>query len=151
MRNNYIGLLNELEIMKINEHIQNDINFIELKKKISKLKSMMLLKNNKSDSGKNNTSNSLNNIHTNKENCDNSKDAISLNESKAYKENSNNSKSVSKEKINISINRKYKDKDRTRALYKKDNIYDSFDDEEYKDELIDYYIKPNLWCIKILS
>jgi len=150
MRNNYIGLLNELEIMKINEHIQNDINFIELKKKISKLKNMMLLKNNKSDSGKN-TSNSFNNIHTIKESSEHSKDGISLNESKSYIENISISKKVTKERISISISRKYKDKDRTRALFKKDNIYDSFDDEEYKDEQIDYYIKPNSWYIKIFD
>jgi len=146
-RDNYIGLLNELEIMKINEHILNDINFIELKKKISKLKNMMLLKNNKSDSGKN-TSNSLNNIHTIKEDIEHSKDAQSLNESKIYSENINIIKTVTKEKIN---SRKYKDKDRNRALFKKENIYDSFDDEEYKDEQIDYYIEPNSWCIKIFD
>ena len=150
MRNNNIGLLNELEIMKINENIQNDINFIELKKKISKLKNMMLLKNNKSDSGKN-TSNSLNNIHTIIENSEYSRDVTSFIESKAYVENSNISKAINREKINISISRKFKDKDRTRVLFKKDNLYDSFDDEEYKDEQIDYYIKPNSWYIKIFD
>jgi len=150
MRNNYIGLLNELEIMKINEHIQNDINFIELKKKISKLKNMMLLKNSKSDSGKN-TSNSFNNIHTIKENSEYSKDDISLNVSKSNLENISINKTINREKINISISRKYKDKDRTRALFKKDNIYDSFDDEEYKDEQIDYYIRPNSWYIRIFD
>ena len=106
MRNNYIGSLNELEIMKINEHIQNDINFIELKKKISKLKNMMLLKNSKSDSGKN-TSNSFNNIHTIKENSEYSKDDISLNVSKSNLENISINKTINREKINISISRKY--------------------------------------------
>ena len=38
IKNNYIGLLNQLEIMKINENIQNDINFIELKKRFLNLK-----------------------------------------------------------------------------------------------------------------
>ena len=149
MRNNYIGLLNELEIMKINENIQNDINFIELKKKISKLKNMMLLRNIKSDSGKK-SSNSLNNIHTIKEKSDHGTEVINLIECKSCAERSNISKRMSKEVINISI-RRYKDKERNRILFKKDNIYDSFDDEEYKDEQIDYYIRPNSWFIKIFD
>jgi len=149
MKNNYIGLLNQLEIIKINENIQNDINFIEMKKKISKLKNMMILKNNKSDSGKN-ASYSLNNIHTIKENSENNREVISLIEWKTNAEKSSISKRMSKENINISI-RRYKDKERNRALFKKDNIYDSFDDEEYKDEQIDYYIKPNSWFIIIFD
>ena len=145
MKNNYIGLLNELEIMKINENIQKDINFIELRKKISKLKNMMLLKNNKYDSGKK-SSNSLNNIHEIKENGEHSKEAIILFKCKLCTEKSNISKRMSKEKINIS-----KNKDRNRLLFKKDNLYDSFDDEDYINEQIGYYIKPNSWFIKIFD
>ena len=33
MESTYIGYLNELEILKINENIQNDVNFLQLKKK----------------------------------------------------------------------------------------------------------------------
>ena len=47
--NNYKGLLSEIEIMKINEHIHKDINFIHLKKKISKLKRTIQRKNSKKD------------------------------------------------------------------------------------------------------
>ena len=138
MKNNYMGLLNELEITKINENIQKDINFIELRKKISKLKNMMLLKNNKYDSGKK-SSNSLNNIHAIKENGEHSKEAVTLFKCKLCKEKSNISKRMSKEII-IS-NRIYKDKDRNRLLFKKDNLYDYFDDEDYINEQIGYYIK----------
>jgi hypothetical protein len=148
MKNKYIGLLNELEIMKINENIQKDINFIELRKKISKLKNMMLLKNNKYDSGKK-SSNSLNNIHEIKENGEHSKEAVTLFKCKLCTEKSNISKRMSKEII-IS-NRIYKDKDRNRLLFKKDNLYDSFDDEDYINEQIGYYIKLNSWLIKIFD
>jgi hypothetical protein len=154
MEDNYIGLLNELEIMKINENIQKDINFIELRKKISKLKNMMLLKNNKYDSRKK-SSNSLNNIHEIKENGEYSKEAVILFKCKLCTEKSNISKRMSKEKINkvkhnIS-NRIYKDKDRNRLLFKKDNLYDSFHDEDYINEQIGYYIKLNSWLIKIFD
>ena len=149
MKNKYIGLLNELEIMKINENIQKDINFIELKKKISKMKDMMLLKINKSDIGKN-INNTLNNLYTIKENNELSKIDSSLSEAKPNEESYDIKKRLSKENININI-RRYRDKDRTRVLYKKDNIYDSLDDDEYKDEQIDFYIKPNSWYIKIFD
>ena len=61
-------------------------------------KNMMLLKNSKSDSGKN-TSNSFNNIHTIKENSEYSKDDISLNVSKSNLENI----SIKKNKIKLLI------------------------------------------------
>jgi len=64
------------------ENIQNDINFIELKKKISKLKNMMLLTNIKSDSGKK-SSNSLNNIHTIKGKSEHNTEVINLIECKS--------------------------------------------------------------------
>jgi hypothetical protein len=41
MESTYIGYLNEMEILKINENIQNDVNFLQLKRKISKLKKSM--------------------------------------------------------------------------------------------------------------
>ena len=42
-------LLNEIEIMHINENIHNDINFIQLRKKITKLKKSIQRKNSKND------------------------------------------------------------------------------------------------------
>ena len=50
--NNYKSFLSEIEIMKINENIHNDINFIQLKKKISKLKKIIQAKSSKKDFSK---------------------------------------------------------------------------------------------------
>jgi hypothetical protein len=91
----------------------------------------------------------LNNIHENKENGEHSKEAVTLFKCKLCTEKSNISKRMSKEII-IS-NRIYKDKDRNRLLFKKDNLYDSFDDEDYINEQIGYYIKPNSLFIKIFD
>jgi len=41
--------------------------------------------------------------------------------------------------------------DRYRVLVRKKYLYDSIDDEEYKDEEIDYYISPNSLYIKIFD
>ena len=56
-------------------------------------------------------------------------------------------------KINNSFNsQKYnKKKDKYRILMKRKDVYDSLDDEEYKDEEIDYYISPYSWYIKIFD
>jgi hypothetical protein len=48
-------------------------------------------------------------------------------------------------------NKHHKNKDKFRFLMKRKDVYDSFDDEEYKDEEIDYYISPYTWYIKIFD
>ena len=145
--NNYIS---EIEIMKINENIQSDINFIQLKKKISKLKKSIRLRNNKSDSEKTIYKDSLNNIHPITETDENSEDISSIKDSKVTSEKNSISNKCSKEIINISTNKNNR-KDKFRLLLRKNNIYDSFDDEEYKYEEIGYYISPTSWYIRVFD
>ena len=126
------GYLNEMEILKINENIQNDVNFIQLKKKISKLKKTMK-KNNKYATKENSEENKEKNSNTNKLN----KNIIDI---------------LSNRKMNISIDKKIKNnKEKFRILEKRKSVYDSFDDEEYKEEEIDYYIPPDSWYIKFFD
>jgi hypothetical protein len=67
---NFQGFLSEIEIMKINEDIHNDINFIQLKKKIWQLKKTILNKKTKDSSKfktvKNRNSSKINSVHKKK-------------------------------------------------------------------------------------
>ena len=128
MENTCLGYLNEMEIKKINENIQNDVNFLQLKKKISKLKKTMKRKSK----------------YLSKEN------------SEENKEKKNSNKSINeffgKRNMNFSIDKKIKDKkEKFRILEKRKMVYDSFDDEEYKEEEIDYYIPPDSWYIMLFD
>ena len=124
----YIGYLNEMEIIKINKHIQNDVNFLQLKRKITKLKKTMKRKS-KCISKENNDNNNEKNSNNN-------------NSNKAVNEFSG------KRNMNSRIDKKIKDKkEKYRILEKIKNVYDSFDDEEYKEEEIDYYIPPDSWYV----
>ena len=132
MESTYIGYLNELEILKINENIQNDVNFLQLKKKISKLKKTMKRKS-KCLSRENSEENKEKNSNTHKSNK-------SINEF------------FGKRNLNFSIDKKAKDKkEKFRILEKRKSVYDSFDDEEYKEEEIDYYIPPDSWYIMLFD
>jgi hypothetical protein len=117
-----------MEILKINENIQNDVNFLQLKRKISKLKKSMKKKSK----------------HISKEyNSDNKEKNSSTNRS--Y---NNINEFSSKRNLNFSIDKKIKDKkEKFRILEKTKSVYDSFDDEEYKEEEIDYYIPPDSWYV----
>ena len=110
MESTYIGYLNEMEILKINENIQNDVNFLQLKRKISKLKKSMKKKSK----------------HISKEyNSDNKEKNSSTNRS--Y---NNINEFSSKRNLNFSIDKKIKDKkEKFRILEKTKSVYDSFDDE----------------------
>ena len=160
---NYKGFLNEIEIMKINENICNDINFIQLKKRISRLKKTIQNKNNSdinknknkssnTQSNNNNLNNSINQIHTIIENNNedttsikNSDNTLKINESKVHDNNTINS-SINNSKKKLAMQR-----DKFRVIIRRKEIYDSMDDEEYKEEVIDYYINPDSWYIRIFD
>ena len=66
---------------------------------------------------------------------------------------SNKIKKISlKTNINNEINFvKTKEENKNRYIIRKNCLYDSFDDEEYNDEFIDYYISPNSIYIKLFD
>ena len=144
----YKELLNEVEIMQINEHIHNDINFIQLKKKISNLKKSIQNKNTKNVFTKT-RGYSLNKIETIRENIGQSFPSVVNHNSP----NEEINREILKGKFSLSIKSKNQvhNPDKFRVLIRKKDIYDSFDDEEYKDEEIDYYISPDSWAIKIFD
>ena len=134
METTCIGYLNEMEILKINENIQNDVNFIQLKKKISKLKKTIKMKR---------KSKCLS-----KENSDDNKEK----NSNTKKSNKNINELAGKRNMNFSIEKRIKDKkEKFRILEKRKSVYDSFDDEEYKEEEIDYYLPPDSWYIMLFD
>ena len=139
--------LNEIEIMKINNNIHNDVNFLQLKNKISKLKKSFQLRYSVVERIKNINSTKLVNSSS-KENS---------NEESNNKKNINNNIQSNKIKKRQSVKKEKKMKstrnksDKYRILVKKNLIYDSFDDEEGIDEGIDYYISPNSFYIKIFD
>ena len=153
--NNYKGFLSEIEIMKINENIHNDINFIQLKKKISKLKKTIQTKSSKKDFSKfkfDKNSNSpkptpINRISTI---IEHNEEALTSKNIDSNIQNVDEHKLLNN-KLNMSSNNKKKKKEKFRILMKKKDVYDSFDDEEYKEEEIDYYISPFSWYIKIFD
>ena len=145
---NILGYLNEVEIMKINNNIHNDMNLIQLKKKISNLKKSYQKKYSIKNLGKLKSKDileaaSINDIDKNVKN-----------EEKLNNKNNNQFYKSNKIKKDITKKKLYDNKDifnRYRVLVRKKNLYDSIDDEEYKDEEIDYYISPNSLYIKIFD
>ena len=133
---NIYGQLSEFEIIKLNENIHNDLNYINLKKKISKLKKKLKLKyshKNKEDK--------VIVLHPVKD-----KSMISENELNNKKLVNYNINKIKKSPIKKNIDNKY------RYLKRNKNLYDSFDDdEEFQYEEIDYYISPNSVNIKIFD
>ena len=146
MRNDikYKGFLNEIEIMKINENIHDDINFIQLKKKITQLKRNIQKKNStKLDSGIN--KNSIN------EEAKNKKEQMSNARNSEFDSQNLQIKKIHPNKIKKSNIHKNNTKDKFRLLKRKKKIYDSFDDEEYIDQDIDFYISPESLYVKIFD
>ena len=210
--------LNEIEIMKINENIHNDIKFMQLKKKISEIKRNIQNKNSKEFSAfKNTNSKSFNSVNSKFNSPLNRKidsPLSKINDSplnrriysplhkkiespltrqidsplnrkidsplhkkiskiNTIEERSENIENISlakeydNEQKNISnqyatneiikpfnknsIKKLKNIKDKFRALIRKNSIFDSIDDEEYKEEEIDFYISPDSWYIKIFD
>ena len=144
------------KMMKINEHIKNEIGSIELKKKINLMRKSLNLYHNPIE---------LNNLVFNENNLDNNEEEEKklLNISKKYKENAeeNNISHISvKSKTktindidNNSNNDFINSIDQDRRLIRKKELYDSFDDEECDDEedTNGIYISPSSAFIKIFD
>ena len=146
---NIFGQLSEKEIYKINENINKEVNYINLKNKISKLKKKIKSRYSAKNLGKTRNDEDILVNHPLKDNTN-------LNEkSEANNQNMNNSyksnliKKMSS-KINLSGEKKNEEQ-KFRYLKRKNCLYDSIDDEEYDDEVIDYYISPNSLYIKIID
>ena len=156
---NYKGFLSEIEIMKVNENVANNINFIQLKKKISQLKKSFQNKNefkrfktkktNKSNKSNKSGNGQLNKINTIEEHHNSAHEESSFKNDNL--QNENNYTSINN-KLNSSIHsNKKKSYDKYRLLIRRKEIYDSIDDEEYREEEIDYYISPDNIFIKIFD
>ena len=158
-KNNYKRFLSEIEIMKINEQMNNDINFFLLKKKITQLKKTIQNKNIKKDlcNIKQKKSNKSGNSTFNKSKVEEGNEInehiSNIKESNYSNDAQNLEKKTSNIKLNSSIHsKKYTNiKDKFRLLIRKKDLYDSIDDEENKEEEIDYYISPNSWYIKLFD
>ena len=139
MKESIFGQLRENQLYAINENINQEVNYIQLKKKLSLLKKRIEYNTPKiskknivvlhplGDSSISNESNDINN----------------KNEENKYKPNLI-------KKISSKPNIK-NENDPSRYLKRKVNLYDSIDDEEYNDELIDYYITPDSLFLKIFD
>ena len=94
-KNNFEEFMNEVEIMKINNSLRKDINFIKLKRKISKIKDSF------------------------------------QNKPKNYNKNNNIEK--------------------YRIIKRGKILYDSLDEDDFKEELLGFYISPDSWYIKFFD
>ena len=156
--NNYKSLLSEVEIMKINEHIHNDINFIQLKKKISHLKKSIQNKSTKNDllkfrvfknlGNKPSSNKKINTIIEHHKSREEEETIIKDSKNKLINVEKKNSNSGSHPDEKTTID---EHKEKYRVFLKKNMLYDSFDDEEYNDEDVDFYISPNTWFIRIFD
>ena len=148
----YKGFLNEIEIMKINENIHDDVNFIQLKKKLSQLKRSIQRKNSEKDylNSKITKSNNSPKININEEPKEKNEQTLQDQSSNYGSQNKEIKKPY--KKMNSSIHSKnILLKDKFRSLIKRKELYDSFDDEEYEDEEISFYISPDSLYIKIFD
>ena len=105
---NYEEFINEMQIMKINNNLRKDINFIKLKKHIKKI-------------------------------------TDSIKDKRNGETNVNNSNGLIQKKIYENYVNKF------RILKRKKELYDSLDDEEYKEEILGFYIPPDSLYIKIFD
>ena len=139
---------NNMKMMKLNQHIQNELDSMELKRKVKimkktivQLKSSNDLKYIIEEENFSQTEDKEKSENTNKD----------INENNEKKENKDESNLCLKEK-KIDKDEKHLIKDKGRILKRTKEIYDSFDDEEYEDENdVGYYISPNSYFIKIFD
>jgi hypothetical protein len=142
--------LNEDEIIKIKENIVNDMNLLQLKKRISLLKKTYVFKgSNKMEKEKNNLEkvktfhypnikevNIIPNINEHEETYDSL-----MNKKKSDKSMNENSK---KNKLKFS--------NKNRAIVRKANLFDSLDEEDgFYEKTIDIYIPPNSIFLRIFD
>ena len=130
---NFCEFMNEMEIMKINDNLRKDINFLKLKRRISKMKYSFKNKINLKNKNENDIVIQNNNIE--------SKEINSINNTL------NTNSKLSPKNDNTNNN----DENIYRILRRKNELYDSFDDEEYNEEILGFYISPDSLYIKIFN
>ena len=135
-KENIIGDLSDIDIVKMNKNIVNDINLIHLKKRISQLKRALQWKYS-DDLAKSN------NLIMDGENNDEKTKT-------SYEKNEKNYVSNKIKRSTIVSNIK-KHNNKYRKITRKVNLFDSFDDEEYLHAEKDFFIPPNSLFIKILD
>ena len=139
--------MSQIETIKINENIFNDINLLQLKKKISKLKKTIKSRRLSILGNNNNNNNEIITLHSVNDNSN-------IEESEITTENKtdNTLSKLKKTSIkNIYNNGIYLLSNKNRRLIRKANLFDSIDDEEYLEEELDYYISPNSLFIKFFD
>ena len=135
---------NDIEkYFKINENIQNQIESIELKKKVNLMKTIIQFQSPEELQKILGEDEKLS--QNEKSNEQNSKNETSEIEDTSQKNLFRDSAKYD-EKISVKKNEKY------RKLMKVKGVFDSFDDEEYEEEIeIDYYISPTSYYVKIFD
>ena len=140
--------LSENEIFRMKKNVFNDMNLIQLKKKVSALKKSIESKyfNNKAKH-KYNDSQIIK--------LQSMGDDTDLNQTEKTYNNLNDKTNISNKKkkksIKNNIQNEINPNDINRKITRKVNLFDSFDDEEYLYEEIDFYIPPNSLFIKIFD
>ena len=140
---NITGIMNDINIQQMKENIEPEVNLIQLKRQISKLKKTIRMRISSKDVRKNAKISEISEAHLNK-----SADKYSEINSSNYKSNLIKKTSSEMKVVNNDSNN---EADKYRVLTKKKYLYDSIDDEEEKDELMDYYISPNSIYTKIFD
>ena len=137
-----LGFVDDNNIKQMNENIDPEVSLILLKKRISQLKKTIRMRVSNKDLGKHSKINEISDFKY--------KSTEKGSEKSISKYKSNLIKKTSTKKIIVN-NDNNKEVDRYRILTRKNYLYDSFDDEEERDELMDCYISPNSIYIKIFD
>ena len=152
---NLFGTLSDKDMLKLNQNINNEINFIQLKKKISQLKRKIKQKYSNKNFRKYKSEGEGSPVRSLRERKPKDVFEVSINNSKnldiSYRSNKIKNVSI---KSNIHSEQKIvrtNEENKYRYIVRKNCLYDSIDDEEYNDEIIDYYIPPNSLFIKIFD
>ena len=141
--NNMDYFQNNLKILQLNEHIQNEIDSYELKKKIKLMKKSILIQR-KSTKKLIIEEENISQLEDN----ENVNDNINIKNKEIISEKKEESQSCLKKGIDDNINHK----DKYRRLKRIKELYDSFDDEEYEDDSNnEYYISPSSSFVKIFD
>ena len=138
---------NNAKMFKMTQNIQNEIDSLELKKKVNLMRKTIIQITSSQDLKQY--------IISEKSGFQSDKNDKPKNQSKVKEDNEDNkeeSNTCLKNKSNLNEEEIISIKDRYRKLKRKKEIYDSLSDEEYEDENdIGYYISPNSCFIKIFD
>mgnify|MGYP002624066407 CR=1 FL=1 len=137
---------NNIKMFKMNQKIQNEIDSLELKKKVSQMRKTIIQISSSQDLKQ--FIGEENDFQTDM----NEKPETHTSQKEDNEDNKEESNTCLKNKSNLNNEEKISIKDKYRKLKRKKEIYDSLSDEEYEDENdIGYYISPNSWFIKIFD